>query len=110
MDIQDALRKCLDKLRREQAHVSGEADQVGSMLPQGGDDFGIVLGALATIGLDDQRGKAALPSRGYTGRVGAIGDDNGDLSANEFSGMDTVGNGQEVRSQAGKQDSQLFPI
>src|SRR5271157_1480289 len=32
MDVQNTLRICLDKLRGEQAHVSGEADQVNLML------------------------------------------------------------------------------
>ena len=44
--FQDALREGLDEFGREQAHISGEADEVNLMAAQAGDDLGVMLGTL----------------------------------------------------------------
>ena len=81
VDVQDAVGEGLDELRREQAHVSGEADEVDVVLAQAGDDFRIVLGALAAAGFDGDGVEAALAGGVEAGRIGYIGDDDGDLAA-----------------------------
>src|SRR5205085_3643356 len=43
MNVQDALRKLLNEPRREQAHISGEANQVNVILLEHSNHFGIVL-------------------------------------------------------------------
>ena len=55
MNIQNAPRKLLHEPGREQAHVSGQADQIDFVLLQRGDDFAIVLFARLALGRNDQR-------------------------------------------------------
>src|SRR5271166_1043290 len=43
MNIQDALRKGLYKFRRQQPHVSSQADQIDIVFPQAGNNFRIML-------------------------------------------------------------------
>lgn len=106
MDVEDALREGLDEAGREQAHVSGEAYVVDVVGAEGGDDFFVVLGALAAVGLDGEGFKAALACGFEAGRVGFVGDDDGDFAASELAGGDVVCYGEEVGATAGEQDAE----
>src|SRR5277367_5823081 len=108
VNIEDSLRKSTDKLRREQAHISGEAHEVDLMLSQGLNNLGFVLCSLTAVGFDDQRREATRTGRSDAGRVGAIGDDDRDLRSGKLSRRDAVGDGEEIRSSTGEQDSQLL--
>src|ERR1700758_4749177 len=55
MDVQNALRKSLNKAWREQAHVTGEANELDAMVLERSNDSGIVISALAAVGLNGER-------------------------------------------------------
>ena len=50
MDIQDAIGKSRDELRRKQAHVAGQAHQVHPMRAQAGSHISIVFDAGTPLG------------------------------------------------------------
>ena len=106
MDIQNAIGKCGDKLRREQAHIAGQADQVYVVLSQARDYVGIVLGALAALGNKERRGQAEFFGGLQSARFGDIRDDDGDLDALEPPGANRLGDGEKVRAAAGEQDAE----
>ncbi len=91
---------------RQQTHVARQANQVHAVLAQAGEHIGIVLGAGAALGNED--GVVAVPVRGQRpGRVlGHIGDDDRDLDARQPAVANGLGDGEEVRSAAGKKDAE----
>ena len=96
MDIQDALRKRLHEIGREQAHVSGEADQIDFMFAQGGDDLAVVSFALEAAGRQDQSGDSARCGAVNSLRAFAIGYDDGDLRVGNPAGGNAVRQGFKV--------------
>src|SRR6185437_3740351 len=80
MDVEDALRKGADEFRREQAHVSGENDEIDLMLAQCGDHVSVMLGAFASVGLDNDGFESALACFLQAGGIGFVGDDDGDFA------------------------------
>ena len=42
MNIQDALRKTFDEVWRQQAHITGQADQINLVFPQNGNNLAVV--------------------------------------------------------------------
>ncbi len=106
MDIEDARRKGTHKIRREKAHIAGQADKIHLMLPQAGDDFSIMLGAPTAAGLDDRGWNAQIARGGNARRVRPVGNDDSDLSVWNTSGGKRLRDGKEVRSPSGEQNPQ----
>ena len=106
MNIENALGKSSDELGREQTHITGETDEVDVVCLEAGDHVGIVLGAGAAFG--DERGvrQAEIFGGMESGRIGDVGEDDGDLDAGQTAGADGVGDGEEVGATAGEQNSQ----
>ena len=95
-----------DKLRREQAHVTGQADQIDVVRLEAGDHIGVVLGALAAFG-DKKRRRQPKFFRGFESAcLGDIRDDDGDLDVLEPPFADVFGDGEEVGAAAGEKDSE----
>ena len=108
MNVQNALRKGLNEARREQAHVASEADELDAMFLERGNDGGIMLCAFAAVGLNGERGEAAFPSSGETGRVGFIRDDDGNFGIRDATRGDAIRDGEEVRAAAREQDAETM--
>ncbi len=54
MNVENAIGKGGDELRREKAHVAGQADQIDVVRFEAGDDVGVVFVALAAFGDEDR--------------------------------------------------------
>lgn len=106
MDIENAAREGGDKAGREQAHVAGEADEIGVVGLKAGDHVGIVLGAGAAFGDEDGGGKAELAGGGEAGSFSDVGDDDGDFNAGQAAGADGFRDGEEVGAAAGEEDAE----
>ena len=74
---------------------------------EGGDDCGVMLGALATVGFDGDGVEAALAGCGETWRGGEIRDDDGDLGVGNPAGGDSVGDGEEVGAASGEENAEV---
>ena len=72
VDVEDALRVGQDESSREQAHVAGEADEVDFVGLQSGDDFKVVLLALAAVGFDGDGFEATIARGGEAGGGGQV--------------------------------------
>src|ERR1700682_2999182 len=79
MNIQNALRKTLYEVRRQQAHITGQADQINLVLAQNRNDLAVVCLTLKPSRRNDLRGD---PSRGgalNSLRAFSIGDNHSDV-------------------------------
>src|SRR3954471_24605155 len=107
MDIQDLVGKGADKLRREQPHVAGQADEVNVLLAQCLDHLGVVLLARLALGGDHARIETALLRCGDGRSVFLIGYDDRDLGVGNAAGVNRIRNGKEVRSAPGEKNAEL---
>ena len=106
VDIENAQREGAHKVRGQQAHVAGEADQIHLVRLEAGDDLGVMLGAESSAGLNHFSGKARIARDGDSLRVAAIGNDNSDCGIGQVAFCDGAGNGEKIRSPARKQNPQ----
>src|SRR6266404_8071986 len=79
VNIQNAVWKRRHKVRRQQAHISGKANQVHLVLVQDGDDLPVVGFTLQTFRWNHARSNAARFGTLDTGRAFAVTDDHGDF-------------------------------
>jgi hypothetical protein len=105
VDVEDAVGEGGDELRRDDAHVACETDEIDVVLVKVGDHLGVVLGALAASGGDAEGGDAELAGSGEAGSVVDVGEDDGDLHAEEPLVADGLGDGEEVGASAGEEDT-----
>src|SRR5260370_16904272 len=80
MDIEDAIWKLCDKKRRQQAHVSGEADEIDFVLIEYGSDLAVVDFAFQSFRRNHPRSNAARLGALDAGGAFAIADDDGAVS------------------------------
>ena len=105
VDVEDTVRKGGHEGGRDDAHVSGEADEIDLVLVEAVDHLGVVLGALATGGGDGEGREVELAGRGEAGSVLEVGEDDGDLGVVEAVFADGGGYGEEVGAAAGEKDA-----
>ena len=106
MNIQNRIGKGGHKFRRQQAHISSQANQFHAMFAQAGDDFGILLGALSSARLQSPacvRPRAC--GRGNPSGIRAIGNDNGNFRVFDFAAVNRVGNRQKVGTTTGEKNA-----
>ena len=108
MDVQNFAGKLLHEPGGEQAHVSGQADEVDFMIPERADDFAIVLFAGLAFRRNDKGSQAALAGGGDAGSVGLVGDDNCDAGVGDAARDYAVGDGDEVGAASGEEDAEGF--
>src|SRR3954468_14156058 len=107
MDVEDLVREGADEFRREQTHVSGEADQVHIFLAQSLDHLGVVLLAGFALRWDHTRVEAALLGSGDAGNIFFIGNNDRDLGVGDAACVNGIGNSEEVGSAAGEEDAEF---
>lgn len=105
MDVEDAIGKGCDEIRREQAHVASQNYKVDAVFAKAGDDVGVMFGAWTTFGNVESCRNAELACGGQAGRVGDVGDRYRDFNFLKFSSPDRIGDRKEVRAAAGEQHS-----
>src|ERR1051325_1700679 len=98
MNVERAPAKRLYERRGEQAHVTGQADQLDAVCAQRRDDLAVMLFALAPAALDDQSLDSPLGRASQSRRVPLIADHNGDLGFRNSSLIDGIGERQHVRA------------
>ena len=100
MNIQDAIRKGGDEIRREQAHVAREADEVHILFVQRGDDQLVIGFALEALRGNHLRRDAAGAGFFNSGRAFAIAEDDRDFSLGNAAGGDAIGQRFEIGAAA----------
>ena len=106
MNVENAIGKGSEKLRREQAHVSSETDQIRAVLAQAGYYIGVVLSAFAALGDKDGRRQPQLFRSFDPASLGHVRDHNGNIDALEPSGAERLGNGHKIRPATGEKNPQ----
>src|SRR5947207_5848600 len=100
MNIQDAIWIFCDKKRRQQAHVTGQADEVDVVLVENGGDLAVVDFALKAFRRDHARFDAAAFGALDARSAFTIADDDGDFRAGDASRCDAIREGLELRAAA----------
>jgi hypothetical protein len=103
MDIEDAIGEGSDEIRRQQAHVAGEADQIDFVLVENGDHLAVEGFALKSFGWNDAGGEAALPGAIDPRGAVAIAEDNRDFGVGDAACGDAFGESLEVGTAATQQ-------
>jgi len=100
VNVQDAVWIFCDEERREQAHVSGEADEIDFMLVKNGGDLAVVDFAFETFRWDCARLDATRFGALDAWRAFTIADDDGDFRVGNAARRDAVRESFEVRAAA----------
>ena len=105
VNVEDPVGEGGDELRRQEAHIAGEADEVDLMVLKAADDFGVVFGAGAAFGDEERGGDAERAGRFEAWGIGYVGDDDGDPRAGQAALVDGAVDGEEVRAPAGEKNA-----
>jgi hypothetical protein len=105
VDIENAIGERGDEVGREQAHVSGEADEIDFGFVERGDDLAVEGFALEAFGGDDAGGQAAFFGAFDAGGAFAIAEDNGDFGVGDAGGVDAVGKRDKVGATTAQEDA-----
>src|SRR5580693_2959533 len=108
MDVENPLGKLLNEPAREEAHVSGQTDQIYLVLLESRDKFAIVVFSRLSFGWNYEGVQTALARRGNSSRVGFVGDDDGDASIRNAVRIDAVGDGDKIGAMSGEKDAKTF--
>jgi len=77
MNVQDAIRKGSNELRRDEPHVAREADQIHLMGLETGNDVSVVFGSFASGGDKERVAQSELLGSGQARCLGNIRDHHG---------------------------------
>src|SRR5580658_6015979 len=106
MNVQYAVRKLADEIPAQQAHVTGQANQLHAMLFERRYYLAVIRLTLHIAPIECTGGEAQLPRAGQSRRRRAIRKHAGDLSLKR-SVADVFRDRFEIRSAAGKQNPEL---
>src|SRR5579859_1508200 len=108
MDVEHTLRKRSEKNRGEQTHVTCKAHEINFVLAQASNNRGIVFGAFQTLPWNNMRVQPTLLCSLNARDMWLIRDDNRDLGSGNLSRSYIVGDGNEVRTASGKEDTEFL--
>ena len=100
----------LHKPGREQAHVSGETDEINLVLLEHGGDFAIMLLAGFVFRWNAKRIETAPLSSFEACGFSAVGDDNSNLRARNSASRNGIRDGQKIRAASAEQDAKFFQV
>ena len=106
MNIENAVRERGYKLRRQQPHITGQANQIHSVRAQAIDHLDVVLLALAPLGEKNLIRQPQFPRGLEAPGLGHVRDHHRNLHALQPSLADRPGNREKVRPAAREQDTQ----
>jgi hypothetical protein len=104
MNIKYASAISCDEDGREQAHVTGEADEFDVMRLQRCNDLAFMFGACAPATFDGERFDPTFGGAGKSRRFCVIAQDERDLGSGYFAAPDRSGERQHVRAATGDED------
>ena len=107
MYVEHAFPIFMNKVAAEEAHVARQTYQINLMLFQERDRLAIVGFAVQVFRLDTAVSETEFTGFGQAGRRGAIRKNEPNLAV-QMAAQDVGGNGLEIRSAAGKQDTESF--
>ena len=100
MNIQDALRKTFDEVWRQQAHITGQADQINLVFAQNGNDLAVVGFTLQPARGDDPRCNPPRVGALNSLRAFAIGDNNSDARIWNAARGNAIREGLKIRASS----------
>ena len=87
---------------REQAHVTGEADEIDLVVEERSHNFAVVLLARLAFRRNDERVEAALAGGFDAGSVGAVRNHDRNAGIGYPASRNAVGDGHKVRAASGE--------
>src|ERR1700736_6820907 len=100
MNIQDAPRKTMNEIGRQQAHVTGQADQINLVFAQNGNNLAVVSLALKSARGDDLRRDPPHVGALNSLRAFAIGDNNSDARIWNAARGNAICEGLKIRASS----------
>ena len=100
MNVQDSIWERRDKIGRQEAHITGQADQIDFVLVQHGDDLTIIGFAFQSFRWNRARGDTASFGTVDAGRSFAIADQDGDFGIGNSAGGNALRERFEIRTAA----------
>src|ERR1700726_565913 len=108
MNIQDALRKALYEVWRQQAHVTGQANQINLVFAQNRNDLAIVSFTLKPARRDDLRGNPSCVGTLNSLRAFSIGDNKSDVRIWNSARGNAIREGLKIRAASAQQHAYAF--
>src|SRR5262245_42193510 len=105
MNVQDTVRKRIEKDSAEYPHEAGKDNQSNRAFVQGSNNVCVELFADPLFRWNAQRWQITIPRALKTWSGFNIADDDGDLRI-QLPGCDSVGDGFKIRTAAGQQNAQ----
>src|ERR1700686_172972 len=108
MNIQDALRKTLNEVRRQQAHITGQAHQINLVFAQNGNNLAVVRFTLKPSRRDDLSCDPSRVGAFNSLRAFAIGDNNSDVRIWNSARGNAVRKSFKIRAASAQQYAYAF--
>jgi hypothetical protein len=108
MNIQDTLRKALNKVWRQQAHITRQADQTNLVFAQNGDDLTVVGFTFKPSRREDLRRDPARVGALNSLRAFAIGDHDSDVRVWNAACGNAIRKGFKIRAAPAQQHAYTF--
>src|SRR6185312_2973648 len=104
VNVQNAIAELVDEMAAEQAHISGKAYKINSVLAQEIHHPPVVIVTVHALRFQRSAGEAEFAGAGEPRRAGAIRKNEANFAV-ELSAEDVTGDGLEVRTAAGEKDA-----
>ena len=108
MDVENSCRKLLHEPGREQAHVTGEADEIDFVVQERGHNFAVVFLARLAFRWNDECVEAALAGGFKTGSIGTVRDHDRDARIGNPASRNAVGDGHKIGAASGEENAEVF--
>src|ERR1035437_9819448 len=108
MDVENFRRKLLHEPGREQAHVTGEADEIDFVVQECSHNFAVVLLAGLTLRCNDERVEASMAGGFKTGSIRTVRNHDRNAGIGYPASRNAVGDGHKVGAASGKEDAEIL--
>lgn len=108
VNIQDAVGERGYKIRGQQAHVAGEADEIDFVILKRGYNFAVVLLAWLTFRWNYERVQASMARGFQAGSVGAVRNHGGNAGVGYTACCQAVGDGDKIGAAAGEENAEIL--
>src|SRR5580698_10041284 len=103
VNVQNTVWERGHKIRRQQAHVAGETDEVDFVLVENLDDLAVIRFPFQSFRRNHARGNTACLCAIDTGGAIAVADDHGDFRVRNSAGRNALRERFEIRTAAAQQ-------
>src|ERR1700676_2391264 len=108
MDVENPRRKLLHKPGREQAHVTGEADEIDFVVQECSYNFAVVLLASLTFRGNDKRIEPSLTGAFKTGSIGAVRNHDRNAGIGYPARRNAIRDSHKIGASSGKKDAEIL--